>query len=49
MSEAIVSKDPAIKLFGWTIQLSDFPAPAPEDTGDYSSSAGEVEQELKVW
>ncbi|XP_055806633.1 cyclic dof factor 3-like [Solanum dulcamara] len=47
MSEAIVSKDPAIKLFGWTIQLSDFPAPAPLDTGDYSSSAGEVEQELK--
>ncbi|KAK6798653.1 hypothetical protein RDI58_006356 [Solanum bulbocastanum] len=49
MSEAIAIKDPAIKLFGWTIQLPDFPAPAPapEDTGDNSFSAGEVEQELK--
>ncbi|MCD9644260.1 hypothetical protein HAX54_032441 [Datura stramonium] len=47
MSEAIVSKDPAIKLFGWTIQLPYFPAPAPEDTGDYSFSAEEDEQQLK--
>lgn len=45
MSEAIAIKDPAIKLFGWTIQLPDFPAPAPEDS---SFLAGEVEQELKV-
>ncbi|KAJ8567077.1 hypothetical protein K7X08_019285 [Anisodus acutangulus] len=47
MSEAIASKDPAIKLFGRTIQLPDFPAPVPEVTGDYSSSAGEVGEELK--
>lgn len=46
MSEAIASKDSAIKLFGRTIQLLHFPEP-PENNRDYSSSAGEDEQELK--
>ncbi|CAN4082604.1 unnamed protein product [Withania somnifera] len=45
MSEAIATKDSAIKLFGRTIQLPHLPSPAP---GDYSSSAGEEEQDLKV-
>ncbi|KAF3635941.1 putative calcium-binding protein CML30-like [Capsicum annuum] len=44
MSEAIASRDPAIKLFGRTIHLPLFPAPAPENTGYYCSSAGENEQ-----
>ncbi|XP_009792864.1 cyclic dof factor 1-like [Nicotiana sylvestris] len=47
MSGSIANKDPAIKLFGRTIQLPDFPAPSPADTGDYSSSAGEAELEHK--
>lgn len=49
MSEAIANKDPAIKLFGRTIQLPHFPAAFPADTGDYSSSAGEDELEHKVY
>lgn len=47
MSEVTASKDPAIKLFGWTIHLPESLAPAREDTRDYSSSAVEVEQDFK--
>ncbi|CAN4079388.1 unnamed protein product [Withania somnifera] len=43
MSEAIATKNSALKLFGRTIHLPHLPA----NTGDYSSSAGEDEQDLK--